>query len=66
MLKLYVVGELSGDPRNWQFTRALVIAGSEDEAIKLVGDLPVATKVAEVDMDNPILISFEEHQSRFV
>ena len=60
-LKLYVVGERSGDPADWpvQCARAYVVAHDADEARALArmgGDRPVA----EVAPGEPTVLLYEE------
>jgi hypothetical protein len=67
-LKLYVVGERSGNPDDWDedTTSCLVFAESADQARALVGDWPVSDAVAEVkpsasgviDFHSPPAVSF--------
>jgi hypothetical protein len=59
-LKLFVVGESSGNPENWSEwgDRAFVIASNEEEALLLVGDL-CGPSVVEVSCDKPILLHYE-------
>ena len=56
-LKLYVVGESSGNPDDWfDCERAFVIASSPEDAARLV-DGNVAL-VAEVDAREPLVLSY--------
>ena len=59
-LRLYVVGESSGNPTDWSErpNRALVIAASADEAIA-IADMGT-TCTAEVCFDAPIVLSVDE------
>jgi hypothetical protein len=59
-LKLYVVGERSGNPADWPILchRAYVVAHSPEEALAIanMGDEPVA----EVTPDEPMVLIIEE------
>lgn len=63
-LKLFVVGESSGDPENWSGfgSRVFVIASNAAEALALAGDL-AAPCVAEVDMTKPSVLVHEDSSS---
>ena len=60
-MKLYVVGESSGNPEDWSEwpLRSLVIASSSEEAMKLAGKCPPET-VSEVSMITPCVLFTDE------
>lgn len=56
-LKLYVVGESSGNPDEWSdypVGRKLVLAASADEAVVIADG---GTQVALVESDGPVVLS---------
>lgn len=57
MLKLYVVGEDSGDPTDWERWRfyQIVCAGSAEEAERL--SCAPKGSVAEIPLDRPMVIA---------
>jgi hypothetical protein len=60
-LKLYVVGERSGDPADWpvQCSRAYVVAYDTEEARALVR-MGEGEPVAEVALAEPMVLLYEE------
>jgi hypothetical protein len=60
-LRLFVVGESSGDPADWSEypCRAYVIAGSAEEAVRMLGDRAMSG-VAEVRFDKPVTLCVDE------
>jgi len=58
-LKLFVVGELSGDPREWNDlgNRTLVIATDVADALRLTDHSESYGLVQEVQMDNSCVIA---------
>jgi hypothetical protein len=63
-LKLYVVGELSGDPNRWsRFSkRSFVLASTPEEALEMSGSGVVC---AEVDCSQPLVLFRDEGGSEF-
>jgi hypothetical protein len=63
-LKLYVVGELSGDPIRWSpfSKRSLVLASTPEQALKMAGSSVVC---AEVDCSQPLVLFRDEGGSEF-
>jgi hypothetical protein len=61
-LKLYVVGELSGDPNRWsRFSkRSLVLASTPEQAVEMADS---SVLCAEVVMSQPIVLCREEGRS---
>ena len=57
-LRLFVVGESSGDPADWSEWphRALVIAENVEEALTIMGDLAIPGVAHEVLMDKPVVL----------
>jgi hypothetical protein len=60
-LKLFVIGETSGNPKDWSAYgfRILVLAHNEEEALRFndgEGD------VAEVNADGPVILCREEYR----
>jgi hypothetical protein len=64
VLKLYVVGELSGDPGRWSrlSRRSLVIARTPEQALEMA-DFSVVC--AEVDFSQPAVLSLQEGRSEY-
>jgi hypothetical protein len=58
-LKLFVVGESSGDPERWSeySERVFVIAADKEEARAIAGDL-VADVAAEVELSKPGMLAY--------
>jgi hypothetical protein len=54
-LKLYIVGESSGNPEDWQDDGqwSLVFAESPEQARELAGDWPLNNEIAEVSATEP-------------
>jgi hypothetical protein len=63
-LKLFIVGESSGDPEDWlsDCRRSLVIANDAAEAVDLAGNWPLDTsKVAELTLsETGILFNYRD------
>jgi hypothetical protein len=67
-LRLLVVGESSGDPDEWSEwpNRALVIAGSPEEALALMGDRAGENSgVTEILFDKAAVLSVDERGLAF-
>jgi hypothetical protein len=63
-LKLFVVGELSGDPNHWSRSskRSFVLASTPEQALEMADSRLVC---AEVDCSQPLVLSHEERCSEF-
>ncbi len=61
-LKLYVVGETSGDPADWHDygNRAIVAAYTPEEAVALCGDLIGNEVATELSPTVPMIIVHDE------
>ncbi len=62
-LKLFVVGEASGDPWTWSSWHryAIVIADSKEQARTFSGR--IFGPVSEIDMTKPQIVTFEHESS---
>jgi hypothetical protein len=60
-LRLFVVGESSGDPRRWATlgSRAFVLANDAKEAISIAGSI-YGPNVVELDIKEPMVLFVEE------
>jgi hypothetical protein len=63
-LRLFVVGESSGDPETWSpyGSRRLVFANDAEEAVALAGDL-VGGPASEVMAERPALVFYDSGDS---
>ena len=58
-LRLFVVGEYSGDPKEWlgnPSLRILILAESPDQVMELLGD-DYEDNIIEVTCDSPVIVS---------
>jgi hypothetical protein len=62
-LKLFVVGENSGNPNDWSTVgwRALVAAQTPEQAVSLAPRLCRAGGVAQLDVSEPMVLFEEEN-----
>lgn len=63
-LRLFVVGESSGDPNEWRWlgTLRLILARSQEEAIELAGGPYFNSEAAEVQAKEPTVLFTYENQ----